>query len=273
MGRSAEDESQPILRALEDNLWEMWSRFGRGDQCTLHETRDATWFDTPITTLPYNAVIRFSAGDDGDSRIDELFAHYRRRQMPFVWIVHPTASPGDLAERLSARGLEEAESCPGMSMPLSQLPPRSAMPAGTTLTEITDARDADAVLELVAWRWNVPAGARAQLAAVTRAFAIGLPGSAVRVWLALHDGVPVAKIIMQRVAEVAGLYGVATKPEARGQGLARTLTLHALHEARASGCTRAVLHSTPMAQALYERLGFRTYGMFRIFAAPGALHL
>lgn len=273
MARSTDLESQAILRALEHNLWEMWSRFGRGERCTLHESGDATWFDTPIATLPYNAVIRFSASDAGDSRIDELFAHYRRRQMPFVWIVHPSASPGDLAERLRARGLEEAEACPGMSMTLDRLPPRSPMPDGTALTEITDARDADSVLELVAWRWNVPADARAQLAGVTRAFGIGLPGSAVRVWVALRDGAPVAKIIMQRVQEVAGIYGVATKPEARGQGLARTLTLHALHEARDSGCTRAVLHSTPMAQALYERLGFRTYGQFRIFAAPGALHL
>ena len=190
-----------------------------------------------------------------------------------MWIVHPSASPKDLGERLRVRGLEEAESCPGMSMVLDELPPASPAPPSTTITEVTDTREADSVLELVAWRWSVPAEARPQLAAVTRAFGIGYPGSAVRVWIARREGTPVAKIIMQQVEAVAGIYGVATKPEARGQGLARTLTLHALHEARASGCTRAVLHSTPMAQALYERLGFRTYGDFRIFAAPGALHL
>lgn len=37
-----------VLRALEENLWEMWSNFGRGPSCTLHDEGDALWFDTPI---------------------------------------------------------------------------------------------------------------------------------------------------------------------------------------------------------------------------------
>jgi len=273
MATSLEHDPDQVLRALEQNLWEMWSRFGRGEQCALHETDDATWFDTPIPTLPYNAVVRFSPAADTDRRIDALFDHYRRRGMPFVWIVHPSARPLSLADRLLERGLEEAEACPGMSRELDILPPREGPPLGITIAEVTDARNTDSVLELVAWRWSVPDEARRQLTGVTRAFGIGQPEGAVRVWLAQRDGAPVAKIIVQRSGSVAGIYGVATKPEARGQGRARTLTIHALHEARAAGCTRAVLHSTPVALGLYEKLGFRTHGIFRIFAPPGALHL
>lgn len=36
-----------IVTALEQNLLALWSRFGRGDGCTLHELDDAIWFDTP----------------------------------------------------------------------------------------------------------------------------------------------------------------------------------------------------------------------------------
>ena len=74
-------------------------------------------------------------------------------------------------------------------------------------------------------------------------------------------------------AGVAGIYGVATKPEARGLGLARILTLQALREARLGGYDRGVLHSTPMARSLYEKIGFRTYSRFRIFAPPQTFHL
>jgi hypothetical protein len=34
-----------------------------------------------------------------------------------------------------------------------------------------------------------------------------------------------------------------------------------------------VLHSTPMASSLYERLGFRAHATFRVYAPPRALHL
>jgi hypothetical protein len=66
---------QAAVQGLERNLWEMWSRFGRGDGCALHEEADAIWIDTPIPTLPYNAVLRFAAEDDVDRRIDALFDH------------------------------------------------------------------------------------------------------------------------------------------------------------------------------------------------------
>lgn len=59
-----------VCRGLEENLWSLWSRFGRGDGCSLHEEHGAAWFDTPIPTLPYNAVIRFTSEHDVDRRID-----------------------------------------------------------------------------------------------------------------------------------------------------------------------------------------------------------
>jgi ribosomal protein S18 acetylase RimI-like enzyme len=262
-----------VVQALEQNLWEMWSRFGRGDGCVLHEEADAIWFDTPIPTLPYNAVIRFAAEDDVDRRIDAIFDHYRRRGVPFMWIAHPSAQPPDLDERLRARGVEEAEVCPGMSMNLADLPEQEETPAGFEIREATEEADMSEVLELVAWRWGVPQEVIPLLAPVTRAFEVGSPGGAVRTWIAEQHGVPVAKAVVNLAAGVAGIYGVATKPEVRGLGLARILTLQALREARERGYDRGVLHSTPVARSLYEKIGFRTYSPFRIFAPPQTFHL
>jgi GNAT superfamily N-acetyltransferase len=239
----------------------------------LHREPDATWFDTPIPTLPYNAVIRFTAQRDVDRRLNALFAHYRARGVPFLWIVHPTAAPADLGERLRERGLEEAEVCPGMYLALVNLPRQQALPRDITISEVGVETDSSALLELVGWRWAVPGQALAKLPQVTRAFAVGAPGSGVRSWLALRDGVPVAKVLLHLAASVAGVYGVVTRPEARGLGLARTLTLRAFEAARREGYELGVLHSTPMARTLYEKIGFRAHANFRIFAPPGALHL
>jgi GNAT superfamily N-acetyltransferase len=262
-----------VRRALEENLWSLWSRFGRGDGCVLHEEPDATWFDTPIPTLPYNAVIRFAAQRDVDRRVKALFAHYERRGVPFLWIVHPTATPADLVERLRRHGLEEAEVCPGMYSVLADLPERQERPRDIVTCEVGVETDSNALLELVGWRWAVPQEALAKLPDVTRAFSVGVPGSAVRSWLALRDGVPVAKVLLHLAAGVAGVYGVVTRPEARGLGLARTLTVQAFAAARQEGYELGVLHSTPMARPMYEKMGFRAHSAFRILAPPHALHL
>ncbi|HUF52877.1 MAG TPA: GNAT family N-acetyltransferase [Dehalococcoidia bacterium] len=74
-------------------------------------------------------------------------------------------------------------------------------------------------------------------------------------------------------AGVAGIYGVVTRPEARGMGLARTLTLAALRAAKSAGYERAILHSSPMARSLYRGIGFTEYAPFKVFAPPRSFHL
>lgn len=218
-------------------------------------------------------MLRFVVEKDTDRRIDALFAHYSRRKIPFVWLVHPSARPLDLADRLRARGLEEAEVYPGMSMDLRSLPEQGGPPAEVEIREVRDSSEVDEALELVAWRWNVPLDVRPALAGVMRAFDVGVPGGAVRCWIARRARAPVARVVLNLAAGAAGLYGVATRPEARGLGLARYLTLEALLAARREGYTLGVLQSTPMARSLYEKIGFRAVAPFRVFTPPDALHL
>ena len=261
-----------VLDALERNLWAMWSRFGRGEGCALHEHEDALYFDTPIPTLPYNAVLRFRPTADVDRRIDAVFEHYRQRDVPFFWLVHPSARPSDLGERLRARGFEEAEVVPGMAMDLRVLEEPAAPPSGIEIHEAATT-DTETVLEMVAWRWEVPNEVAPKLTGMAPAFGIGVPGSAIRCWVARKDGVPVSKVVLNLDAGAAGIYGVATKPEARGLGLASILTLHALHAARDAGHTLGILHAAPLDVGLYEKLGFRAVAPFSVFAPPSTLHL
>jgi predicted acetyltransferase len=86
-------------------------------------------------------------------------------------------------------------------------------------------------------------------------------------WQAWLSGAPVAKAGMYLTRHSAGIYAVATRPEARRMGLARLLTLTALHKARDLGNQLAVLHSTPMAESLYHSLGFETIANFELFAS------
>ena len=147
-------------------------------------------------------------------------------------------------------------------------------PKGFEIREVSGESDARQILELVAWRWQVPARATEHLHAINEHFGIGTPGAKARCWAAWRAGVPVAKVILHLAAGAAGIYGVATRPEARGLGLARTLTLEALRAARQEGYQLSVLHSSPMALRLYEKIGFRSVASFKLFASPEQeLHL
>jgi len=67
---------------------------------------------------------------------------------------------------------------------------------------------------------------------------------------------PVATTTLFLVDDVAGIYNVATLPEARGRGIGAVMTVHALRRAQALGARAAIVLSTPMGERIYQRLGF-----------------
>ena len=121
--------------------------------------------------------------------------------------------------------------------------------------------------DFVSWRWGVPEEYMGQLRATLANFQIGKPGSKSHMWQAWRAGRPISKAGMYLATGSAGIYAVATRPEARRLGLAGILTLTALKKAQKLGKTLAVLHSTPMAESLYQSFGFETIAEFRLFAS------
>ena len=144
------------------------------------------------------------------------------------------------------------------------------LPGNVEIREVAGPPDDAALIELIAWRWGVPADAVVHLRAFEAQCAVGRPGSATRAWVATKDGLAVAKAVTHRAAGAVGLYGVATKPEARGLGLARAICTHALLESMTDDGEIAVLHATPMARSLYLSMGFREVAPFKVYAVPGS---
>ncbi len=80
--------------------------------------------------------------------------------------------------------------------------------------------------------------------------------------IACLDGGPAAVAMSYDHDGDCGIYNVTTLDHARGRGIGTALTAQLLHEARDRGCTTSTLQSTPMAERIYARLGFRDLGRY-----------
>lgn len=267
------DASTPEVRGLEENLWSMWSLFGRGQESRLVDTEECLAYETPVAQVPYNGVFRFRVPEErADACIDELLAPYRRRGVPFMWVLHPTSAPADLRRRLAARGLVLSEVTAGMTRSLDGLPPAPQLPDGVELFEGSE-HEVEDWMRLVSYRYHLPADTSRYLESIYAAAIAGSGARRTRWWGARRDGVTLAKVVLHDGGGVAGIYGVATREEGRGLGLASLLTLTALGAAREHGLRMAVLHATPVAVRLYERLRFTHAADFELWAEPGKVHL
>ncbi|MCX7701080.1 MAG: GNAT family N-acetyltransferase, partial [Gemmataceae bacterium] len=89
----------------------------------------------------------------------------------------------------------------------------------------------------------------------------------IRTYVLLVDGQVAATatlLIEQKFIHRGGVVGhiedVATRPDMRGQGLARRLIEHIIDEARAARCYKVILDCSAEVEPFYERLGFRQAG-------------
>jgi GNAT superfamily N-acetyltransferase len=256
-----------VVDDIEGALVAQWSHFGRWPRGELHDSDGFLWFETPIRQLPYNGVLRtrLDAGPATDAAIARLVERLRGRDADFFWVVHPTATPGDLADRLATYGLRPVERMNCMSLELADWRP-GAPPEGVAFEEVVDEAGLDAYTELTMRYWEIADEARDLVAEVHRYWGPGRSHG--HRYLALADGRAVGKgyISLAGPPGVGSIYGMSVVPEARGRGIAGGLTTALLERAREAGCHRVVLHATDMAVSIYRRAGFADVCPIEVFA-------
>lgn len=246
-----------VVSDIEDALVAQWSHFGRWPRGVLREEAGLVAFETPIASLPYNGVIRTWAGEGpaADAAIAATASRYRERGVQFLWVVHPSATPVDLGERLTAQGLEPVDRMVCMALELADwtAPPQAP---GVEFEEVVDEAGMDAYTELTMRYWEIPDDERELVAEFHRHWGPGrAPGHR---YLAKIDGRAIGKgyVSLAGPPGVASIYGMSVLPEERGRGVAGGLGATLVGRAKAAGCERVVLHATTMAVGVYRRLGF-----------------
>jgi ribosomal protein S18 acetylase RimI-like enzyme len=250
--------------ALDANFADLIRWYGSRPGGEIRAGDDVTCCSTGLAFRSVNCAVAIDLDPTtADERIADVRDWFVARGVPWRWLVGPTSRPADLGERLIRAGFELVSDGAGMALALDGFEPESP-PAGVEIATVDD------VAGLEDWEGLQRRAlalddvrTRAWRDAHDRALSAELP---MRVWVARLDGVPVAASGLFVAAGVAGIYNVATVPEARGRGIGRAVTIAALAEGVARGHRTAVLGASEMGYPVYRRLGFREVSRLRSYA-------
>ena len=214
---------------------------------------------TDIPSALFNSIMDARlAPEQVDATIQFIVSDARARNVPVLWWITPSTQPADLGKHLEKYGFKHDEA-PGMAVDLANLNEGLPAPAGLSIQLAQD----DASRR----QWSI---------AMLSGFGISSPNEhfvdgwcsilrqadpetmlAYTGWL---DDKPVAASLLFLAAGVAGIYAVATIPEARRKGIGAWMTLYPLRQARSMGYEAGVLFASEMGQSVYRSLGFQEYG-------------
>jgi ribosomal protein S18 acetylase RimI-like enzyme len=256
MGTAEHDLSiRPLARMVEANLAEHYAYLGHAPGAELADEGDLLWVITGVMSATQNGVVRARLGHLTPAalgaRIDQVLRRFRDRRVYMSWWVGPATEPPEIGAHLEAHGMP-AGRVPGMAADLVTLNEPPAAP-GLAVVPVTD--------EAALWRWVGVHGhdfSEADRRAHIELYA-GLGLSHRLPWrhdVGRRDGKPVGASSLFLGGGAAGIYNVATVPEARRQGIGTAMTLAPLRQARAEGYRVGVLQSSAAGASVYRRLGF-----------------
>src|SRR3954447_6769702 len=204
---------------------------------TPHLLRIHTPLPTPLTNP---ALCRdLPNGDALDALIAETRAYFAARGGPYGWYVTPHTTPPDLGQILTGHGLVHKINSRSWRLISRRSPrprPRRGAPSKRCAAGSPGPRGSGRLRRDMAR----PPALVGPFVIALEALGFG-PGRPLRHFLARLDGAPVATATLFTGGGAAGIYNVATLPEARGRGIGAAVSHAALHAARAGGETVGVL--------------------------------
>jgi len=247
--------SSRLQEALDDNNITFWSSFSYFSGGAINPDSNFFWSVSGIPIYSYNGVLRCRLKTDQFSRQYGTFME-RFQDLPLIWWIGAGNSPGNIAHRLQEEGWKDEGHVPAMAAPLTSDLERNIETPDFSIKLAQNPEEKSVWLATMNRGMGFSPDLIHKAVQVDRSLE-GPPHQKQYRYTAFLGDRPVATALMLPDAGVAGIFGVATLPEARGQGLGRAMTLKAMQEAYYLGYRVATLVATPMGLPLYQRLGFK----------------
>jgi ribosomal protein S18 acetylase RimI-like enzyme len=256
-GIQTERSAEALVRAIKANMFAYFRYLGRSPSAELYEDGRQAWLLTGVTHPFLNCVLRIRvASHEVEATIQDTLSTFRAKDVSqFSWWIEPDSQPANLGEHLAAHGLAYTEGARGMAVDLAALE-AVEVPAGLTIKQVGGAATLREWVRAASRGFALDSDSESASFDLFDGLGFDLP---LRNYAGYLEGEPVATAELFLAAGVAGIYWVATVPEARRRGIGAAMTLAPLREAQALGYRVGILHSAPMGFGVYRSLGFREY--------------
>jgi len=257
--------AERLSRAIEENLSAMIPVLGKMGRVSTTEPPGVKRSIADIQFALFNSIVDARLEpDEVEPAIQTVVADSQIRQVPLLWWIGPAMRPEDLEMHLKEAGFYLDEDSSGMAVRLESLNENLPAPAGLTI----ELADNDATW----WEWSrtMSAGFEIPPSAtfavdVWHKFLSLVDLDTVQPYIAWLEGEAVAISLLFLGAGVAGIYAVATIPEARRKGVGAQVTLYPLLRAREMGYKAGILQASEMGEGVYRSIGFQEYCKIRSF--------
>ena len=247
---------EALVTAIRANMCDFFRHLSRSIPDEHFENGMFTRWYTPLPHPWFSGVLSANRpGEHDEAFIEEAIRYFHSKGVnTFTWWMEPHLKRSDWEPILSQHGFGFAEDTPGMAVDLDEINESPQPVDGFEIRRVDDEESLRTWANVFINGFGLPPAWESITFDLWRQFGLDLP---MRNYLGFLKGKPVSTSTLFYGAGVAGIYCVATIPEARGKGIGAALTLKPLLDAREMGYRIGILQSSPMGFNIYQKLGFR----------------
>lgn len=246
-----------VVARMDASVSAYWGTYALADGGQHKKLPGALFMQTAIPHCLFNSVILTGREPATIDAALDLSANCRNAfGGPVLWRVSVSADSEEVRTRLDQAGLQRGDAHPAMQMDLSGLPAPQPVD-GLVIETASGAEGRRNWGQLAIEAFEMEDGLRAAMGACEATIPSELFEDQPR-FTGYIDGEPAAVSSLVMTDGVAGIYAVATLPQARKRGIGSAMSLHAMSEGKRRGASLAVLQATDMGRPVYERIGFRS---------------
>ena len=250
----ASDES--LITATRANMSDLFRLMSRAIPEEHFENEKFTRWYTPLPHPWFNGVLSTKPVEEADGAfIEETIRYFRGKGVnTFTWWMDPPLRASDCKTALFKHGFGFSDDTPGMAVDLQALNESQPPVDGLEIRDATDEEFLRTWTTVFVKGYGLPSDWENIMFDLWSKLSLD---SRVRNYVGYLNGNPVCTSCMIYGGGAAGIYSVATLPEARGKGIGAALTLKPLQDAREMGYRIGTLQSSAMGFNVYKKLGFR----------------
>jgi len=247
---------EALITTIRANMCDFFRFIGKSSPAEYFENgKFARWY-APLPHPWFNGALSTSLFEEkDDSFIEETIQYFRDKKVgTFTWWMEPHLKPSDWQPALTKHGFGFSDDTPGMAVDLQALNEAIGTVGGLEVRTVADEESLELWTNVFIHGYGLPSDWESITFNLWKQLGFDLP---IRNYLGYLNGKPVSTSTLFNGGGAAGIWAVATLPEARGKGIGAAVTLKSLQDAREMGYRIGVLQSSEMGFNIYKRLGFK----------------